>query len=167
MSYDTSGCSSQGFSWSPSNRYLNRSKLASTRLCNNHIICDSVGFRVLRPGIKWWPSWADCYNNIKLVPQIACPVLVIHVRCLLNLPMYKIYMFASETNICVSRSLALLSDTLGETWKSCVQADLPLFRLEIRSRDLTDHSRQGRCIPTPSPHRVSITLRNNHPMCVM
>ena len=33
--YDTSGCSSQGFSWSPSNRYLNRSKLASTRLCNN------------------------------------------------------------------------------------------------------------------------------------
>ena len=33
----TSGCSSQGFSWSPSNRYLNSSKLASTRLCNNHI----------------------------------------------------------------------------------------------------------------------------------
>ena len=26
--YDTSGCSSQGFSWSPSNRYLNRAKLA-------------------------------------------------------------------------------------------------------------------------------------------
>ena len=36
--YDTSGCSSQGFSWSPSNRYLDRSKLASTRLCNSHII---------------------------------------------------------------------------------------------------------------------------------
>ena len=36
--YDTSGCSAQGFSWSPSNRSLNRSKLASTRLCNNHII---------------------------------------------------------------------------------------------------------------------------------
>ena len=36
--YDTSGCSSQGLSWSRSNRYLNRSKLASTRLCNNHII---------------------------------------------------------------------------------------------------------------------------------
>jgi len=35
--YDTSGCSSQGFSWSPSDKYLNRSKLASTRLCNNHI----------------------------------------------------------------------------------------------------------------------------------
>ena len=35
--YNTSGCSSQGFSWSPSDRYLNRSKLASTRLCNNHI----------------------------------------------------------------------------------------------------------------------------------
>ena len=35
--YGTSGCSSQGFSWSLSNRYLHRSKLASTRLCNNHI----------------------------------------------------------------------------------------------------------------------------------
>ena len=34
----TSGCSSQGFSWSHSNRCLNRSTLASTRLCNNHII---------------------------------------------------------------------------------------------------------------------------------
>ena len=33
--HDTSGCSSQGLSWSPSNRYLNRSKLASTRSCNN------------------------------------------------------------------------------------------------------------------------------------
>ena len=38
LEYDTSKCSSQGFSWSPSNRYLDRSKLASTRLCNNHII---------------------------------------------------------------------------------------------------------------------------------
>jgi len=47
--YDTSRCSSQGFSWSPSNRYLNRSKLASTRLCNNHIIIiapvDDVGLQ--------------------------------------------------------------------------------------------------------------------------
>ena len=34
--YDTGGCSSQGFSWSPSNRYLIRSMLASTRLCNDH-----------------------------------------------------------------------------------------------------------------------------------
>ena len=40
--YDTSGCSSQGLSWSPSNRYLNRSKLASTRLCNNHIFIASA-----------------------------------------------------------------------------------------------------------------------------
>ena len=32
----TSGCSSQGSSWSRSNRHLNRSKLAPTRLCNNH-----------------------------------------------------------------------------------------------------------------------------------
>ena len=40
--YDTNGCSSQGFSWSPSNRYLNRSKLASARLCNNHTIIISL-----------------------------------------------------------------------------------------------------------------------------
>ena len=33
-----SGCNFQGFSWSPSNGSLNRSKLASTRLCNNQII---------------------------------------------------------------------------------------------------------------------------------
>ena len=38
FSLSFSECSSQGFSWPPSNRYLNRSKLASTRLCNNHII---------------------------------------------------------------------------------------------------------------------------------
>ena len=35
---------SQGLSWSPSNRYLNRSKLASTRLCNNHIFYTSPIF---------------------------------------------------------------------------------------------------------------------------
>jgi len=36
--YDTSGCSFQGISWSPGYRYLNRSKLASTRLRDNHIM---------------------------------------------------------------------------------------------------------------------------------
>ena len=46
--YDTSGCSSQGFSWSPNNRYLDKSKLASTRLCNNHIIIyECASFRNL------------------------------------------------------------------------------------------------------------------------
>ena len=48
--YDTSGCSSQGFSWLPSNRYLNRSKLASTRLCSNqphyYYYCLSGGVQV-------------------------------------------------------------------------------------------------------------------------
>ena len=38
--YDTSGCNSQDISWLPSNRYLNRSKLTSTRLCSNHIIIE-------------------------------------------------------------------------------------------------------------------------------
>ena len=42
--HDTSGCSSQGFSWSPGNRYLNGSKLASTRLRNNHIIINPCCF---------------------------------------------------------------------------------------------------------------------------
>ena len=36
--YDTSGCSSQGVSWSPSNGCLNKSKQASTQLIYNHII---------------------------------------------------------------------------------------------------------------------------------
>ena len=39
--FDSSGCSSQCISWSLSNRYLNRSKLASTRLCNNHSMWSS------------------------------------------------------------------------------------------------------------------------------
>ena len=55
--YDTSKCSSQGFSWSPSHRSLNRSKLASTRLCNNHIIiiAKSCGSHRLRSRGRWVP----------------------------------------------------------------------------------------------------------------
>ena len=41
----TSGCSSQGFSWTPIYRYLNRSTLASTRLCHNHIIIMTVDIK--------------------------------------------------------------------------------------------------------------------------
>ena len=55
--YETSGCSSQGFSWSPSNKYLNRSKLASTRLCNNHIII------IIIICTSMYPHKADCANS--------------------------------------------------------------------------------------------------------
>ena len=41
--YDTSGSSFQVFSWSPSTRYLKRSKLASTRLCSKNIIVHTYG----------------------------------------------------------------------------------------------------------------------------
>ena len=56
--YDTSGCSSQGLSWSPSNRYLNRSKLASTRLCNNHTISIKP-----RKCSSWYPSSYPAATN--------------------------------------------------------------------------------------------------------
>jgi len=35
---------------------------------------------VLKPGAKWWPGWADCYNNLRWVPQIQSPVIILHVR---------------------------------------------------------------------------------------
>ena len=35
--------------------------------------------RVLNPGWKRWPSFADIYPNFKLVPKIGGPVLVMHV----------------------------------------------------------------------------------------
>ncbi len=37
------------------------------------------GFRVLSPGIWWWPSFADVYPNHLLVPKIKAPTLVMHV----------------------------------------------------------------------------------------
>lgn len=36
------------------------------------------GIRVLSPGLRWWPSWADVYPNHLLVPKIESPVLVMH-----------------------------------------------------------------------------------------
>lgn len=36
------------------------------------------GMRVLRPGLKHWPCWADIYSNIKHVRKIEVPVLIIH-----------------------------------------------------------------------------------------
>ena len=63
--YDTSGCSPQGFSWSPSNRYLNRSKLASTRLCNNHIILNSLGRHNLS-------------NALQVLAELRCVIPLLH-----------------------------------------------------------------------------------------
>lgn len=36
------------------------------------------GIRVLSPGLRWWPSWADVYPNHLLVPKIESPLLVMH-----------------------------------------------------------------------------------------
>jgi hypothetical protein len=39
------------------------------------------GIRVLSPGLKWWPAFADVYPNHLLVPKINAPTLVMHVSC--------------------------------------------------------------------------------------
>ena len=56
--YDTSGCSSQGISWLPTCRYLNRSTLASTRLCNSRsqLLAGCQACVLLRPphGVSWY-----------------------------------------------------------------------------------------------------------------
>ena len=41
-----------------------------------------AGMRVVNPGWAWWPSWLDVYHNLRLVPKIKAPVLVMHVRAL-------------------------------------------------------------------------------------
>ena len=49
------------------------------------IACGSLhgaGMRVVNPGWGWWPSWLDVYHNLRLVPKIKAPVLVMHVRAL-------------------------------------------------------------------------------------
>ena len=35
--------------------------------------------RVVNPGWGWWPSWLDVYHNLRLLPKIQAPVLVMHV----------------------------------------------------------------------------------------
>ncbi len=44
------------------------------------------GMRVVNPGWGWWPSWLDVYHNLRLLPKIQAPVLVMHVSCSPNLP---------------------------------------------------------------------------------
>lgn len=36
------------------------------------------GIRVLSPGLKWWPSFADVYPNHLMVPKIQAPTLIMH-----------------------------------------------------------------------------------------
>ena len=38
------------------------------------------GIRVLSPGLRWWPSFADVYPNHLMVPKIESPTLILHVR---------------------------------------------------------------------------------------
>ena len=42
------------------------------------------GIRVLNPSLKWWPGWADVYQNYQLMPKVEAPVLVMHVREVYN-----------------------------------------------------------------------------------
>jgi hypothetical protein len=37
------------------------------------------GVRVLSPGLKWWPSFADVYPNHLMVPKIHAPTFIMHV----------------------------------------------------------------------------------------
>ncbi|KAG1675417.1 hypothetical protein FOA52_012336 [Chlamydomonas sp. UWO 241] len=36
------------------------------------------GVRVLSPGLRWWPSFADVYPNHLMVPKINAPTLIMH-----------------------------------------------------------------------------------------
>eukprot|EP00197_Chlamydomonas_leiostraca_P005147 CAMPEP_0202876228 /NCGR_PEP_ID=MMETSP1391-20130828/28675_1 /ASSEMBLY_ACC=CAM_ASM_000867 /TAXON_ID=1034604 /ORGANISM="Chlamydomonas leiostraca, Strain SAG 11-49" /LENGTH=340 /DNA_ID=CAMNT_0049558033 /DNA_START=86 /DNA_END=1109 /DNA_ORIENTATION=+ len=36
------------------------------------------GVRVLSPGLRWWPAFADVYPNHQMAPKIKAPVLVMH-----------------------------------------------------------------------------------------
>ena len=58
--------------------WLGRSVLSA---CWRH---DETGMRVLNPGWKLWPACMDVFVNSKLVPQIDCPILVMHVRYLVS-----------------------------------------------------------------------------------
>jgi len=39
-----------------------------------------AGMRQLRPGMKYWPAWFDIYPNSQLLPKVAAPVCILHVR---------------------------------------------------------------------------------------
>ena len=37
------------------------------------------GIRVLSPGLRWWPAFADVYPNHLMAPKIQSPTLIMHV----------------------------------------------------------------------------------------
>ena len=37
------------------------------------------GLRVIKPGLKRWPAWADIFPNFKYVPKISARTLIMHV----------------------------------------------------------------------------------------
>ena len=59
-----------------------RAGVACWPWCADAHACVDVGMRVVNPGWGWWPSWLDVYNNLRLVPRIKAPLLVMHVRSL-------------------------------------------------------------------------------------
>jgi hypothetical protein len=39
-----------------------------------------AGMRVMNPTWHYWPTFLDVYPNIRLVPKIDAPLLILHVR---------------------------------------------------------------------------------------
>lgn len=42
--------------------------------------CMHSGMRCLSPNAKWWPTWADVFPNIALMPKIEASTFIMHVR---------------------------------------------------------------------------------------
>lgn len=38
-----------------------------------------AGMRCLSPNAKWWPTWADVFPNIALMPKIEASTFIMHV----------------------------------------------------------------------------------------
>lgn len=38
-----------------------------------------AGMRCLSPTARWWPSWADVFPNIMLMPKIEASTFIMHV----------------------------------------------------------------------------------------
>ena len=72
-----------------------------------------AGLRVLKPGAKWWPGWADCYNNLRWVPQIQSPVIVLHVRPKCPVLQAQVHTVRRASfNTCCMRLLEVSADKL-------------------------------------------------------
>ena len=56
-------------------------------------VCVHAGMRCLSPSMSRWPSWADVFPNIILLPKIEAKTFIMHVshpampsKCLSDLP---------------------------------------------------------------------------------